>query len=355
MEKTAHKSTSFPSLNTLFADSWEMFKGSMLNLLIITIISIVIYVVIFIVGLLLALPLGAYSIFSAIQSQQLTPAFFSSLGGLGIIVGIAMIASVIVSFAIQAASILVVANYKHKPNAGQMVKKGFSFVVPLFLASVVTGFIISGGYFLFIIPGILFQVALYFVTYEIVLNNKGVLAACRRSMGIVFANFWSVFGRFLLLTAIILGISFVPSMIVGASESDALSTIWSFVSSILSVLISWWSISYAITLYRQAEKAAPATKTGKLLWPTLTALVGWIIGVIMIASVLWFVFSVLIPQIQNAALQRDAQENMQSGENSGEGFNPQMILDAQQDGSTLMDDGTMMKNESMMMYQEPTN
>lgn len=365
MEKTTPKTRNFPALNTLFTDSWDMFKGSILNLLILCIISIVIYVAIFIVGLLIALPLGAISIFSAIQSQQLTPAFFSSLGGLGIVIGVLMIVSVIISFAIQAASLLVVANYKDKPHAGQMLKKGFSFVLPLFLVSVVTGFIITGGYFLFIIPGILFQVALYFVMYEIVLNNKGVLAACRRSMGIVFANFWSVLGRVLLVIGIILGVSFIPSMIVGASGSDTLQGIWSLISAVVNVLVSWWSISYGVTLYKQAEKAAPAEKTGKLLWPTLTALVGWILGIIMTVSVLWFVFSVILPQIQAAAQNRQFQNDMMwEGSTPGEQFNPEALLDLlptdSPERAELLkelerNEGTMMDQDSMMMYETPTN
>ncbi|MBP7832994.1 MAG: hypothetical protein KA035_04475, partial [Candidatus Levybacteria bacterium] len=65
MEKTTPKTQNLPPLNVLFSDSWEMFKGSLLNLLILTVIAIVVYVGLFVVGLLLTLPLGAISIFSA--------------------------------------------------------------------------------------------------------------------------------------------------------------------------------------------------------------------------------------------------------------------------------------------------
>lgn len=368
MEKTTPKTQNLPPLNVLFSDSWEMFKGSLLNLLILTVIAIVVYVGLFVVGLLLALPLGAISIFSAIQSQELSPAFFSSLGGLGIVLGVFMIAAVIISFAFQAATLLIVSGYKEKPHAGNMLKRGFSFVLPLFLASIVMGFIVTGGYFLFIIPGILFYVALYFVMYEIVLNKRGVLSACRRSIGIVFANFWGLLGRVLLLTLIVFGISFIPGMVIGASGSDTLQALWSIFSSVISVLVSWYSISYGVTLYNQAEKAAPDNKTGKLLWPVLTAIVGWILGIVMIAGMLWFIFSFIIPQIQNAARGQQMQ-NFEWSEDAttGEEFNPEMLLDLlptdsperaelQQELERLeKENGTMMDQDSMMRYEPKSN
>lgn len=333
MEKTVtHKAASLPPVKTLFTDSWEMFKGSLLNVFILCIIAIVVFVVVFAVGIIIAIPLGLLSIFSGIMSNQLTPAFFASLGGLGIIAGILIIISVIMNIVFQAATILVVANYKEKPQIGASIKQGFSFVVPLFLATIVTGFIIAGGYFLFIIPGILFQVALYFVMYEIILSNKGVIAACKRSMGIVFANFWGILGRVLLLVAIVYAVSFIPSLIAGSSNNDALEGIVSFFTSIFSFLVSFYSISYAVTLYKQAEKAAPANKTGSLMWPFVASLIGWILGVVLIVGMLYAVFSFIIPSIQNAAKNKETMKMMQEIQ-KGEDMDPNMILQMLPTGS----------------------
>lgn len=333
MEKTTeHKVASLPPVKTLFTDSWEMFKGSLLNVFILVVISIVAVVALVIVGAIIAIPLGIFSILSSIQSGGLTPAFFASLGGLGVVVGILMIAGIIINIVLHAATILVVANYKQKPEIGASIKQGFALVIPLFLASIITGFIIAGGYFLFIIPGILFQIALYFVTYEIILNKKGVIAACKRSMGIVFANLWGLFGRVFLLIIIVYAVSFIPTLIAGASGSDALQGIVSFLTSIFSFFVSFYTISYGITLYRQAEKAAPADKTGKLMWPVIVAIIGWIIGILVTIGVLFAIFTVIIPSIQNAAKNKETIKMMQDLQN-GEDVNPNMILQMLPTGS----------------------
>lgn len=298
MEKQHATTHHLSSLNVLFTDAWGMFKGSALNLFILSVITIVIYVAVFVVGLIFSIPLGAISILSAINSKQLTPAFFSSLGGLGVVLLILLVVCMIISLAIQAATILIVANYKSSPSVPETIKKSFKFVLPLFLASLLMGFIVTGGYFLFIVPGILFQVFLYFTLYEIVLNKKGVIAAFRRSMGIVLANFWGVFGRIALWIVIVLAVSILPQIVVSSSKSSELGSIWSLVSFFINVFMSWYGISYAITLYRQAEKAAPENKTGKLLWPVIAAAVGWVVGILTVIGIAYAITTIVLPQIQ---------------------------------------------------------
>lgn len=332
MEKTSQHTTSFPPLKTLFSDSFEMFKGSLLNLVILWVITMVIFAALFIIMLLIALPLGFFSILSGIQSQSLTPAFFASLGGIGVIVGAGMIVGVIISIAIQAATILVVANYKQKPNVGHSLKQGFSYVIPLFVASIIMGFIVSGGYLLFIIPGIIFQTLFVFVMYEIVLNKKGVLSACRRSMGIVLAHFWEVFGRMLLMGIAVYAISFIPGFLVGLTGNDSLQSVTSIFTMIISFLVSFYTVSYVVTLYSQAEKAAPANKTGKLMWPVITAVIGWVMGIILTVTILYAVFTILIPQIQNAMKAKENAKMMQEIQ-KGESMDPNMILQMLPTGS----------------------
>lgn len=314
-----------PSLKTLFTDAWEMFKGSLLNLFILSIATIVIYVVIFIVGLLVSLPLGAISLISAIQAQKLTPAFFSSLGALGLVWAVFAIIAIVVSFAIQATTILVVFNYKNNPQVIPSIKTGFRYVLPLFLASLLVGLIVMGGYFLFIIPGLLFSVFFYFVTYEVVTNNTSVLGGMRRSMGIVSENFWAVFGRILLWLVITLAISFLPNILISQLNSDALSGVWSFASAILNVLVGWYGFSYSLTLYKQAEAAAPKEREGKLLWPTVTSVLGWIIGLIFLFAIVYAITTFVVPQLQRAMKMKDAAGKLEK--TPQEEYTPEMFLD----------------------------
>lgn len=307
MEKTSTHTHHLSSINVLFTDSWEMFKGSVLNVFILAIISLVVCIAVFIVGILLSLPFGAVAVFSAITSQKITPEFFSSLAGIGVVAVIFLIVTTLIGFAFQAATVMVVANYKQKPEAVKSLKQSIPFMLPLFLASIVSGFVLSGGFFLFIIPGIFFSVLFYFVVFEIVLNNKGVLASFRRSSGIVLANFWGIFGRVALWVGIVIAISLIPQIAVSSTESSELASLWSIASFFINIFISWYGISYAVTLYKQAEKAAPEGKHGKLLWPVITAVVGWIVGILVIVGIVYAIINIVVPQIQKMG---QAQENL---------------------------------------------
>lgn len=277
-----------PSLSSLFKESWEMFKGSVLHLFVLNIISFVIFAVLFVVALIIALPLGAFSIINAIQSNAFNPAFFASLGGVGIVILLFIIAAAIVGFMIQAATIIIVAGYKKEQSYSAVLKQGLGMVLPLFLASIVVGFIVAGGYFLFLIPGILFFILLAFTTYEIVLEKKGVIAALKGSVGIVSANFWGILARMILWFVIVMLFSFIPQIFFSAKDNPSAIIAFSFVTFVLNILVSWFGIAYSITLYNQA-KSASSGKTGRLMWLVIVAVVGWIAGLVILGSIVTLV------------------------------------------------------------------
>lgn len=278
-------SKQLPSISVLFKESWETFKGSLLNLFLLYLISFGVFLGMFIVGLLITLPLGAFSIITALQNNELSPAFFTSLGAMGIVILILIIIGIIINMAVNAAMIMAVADYKNKPSAGALFKKGFSFVLPLLLASIVTGFIVMGGYLLLFIPGIVFALALGFTSFEIVLQKKNVLAAMRRSMGIVFSNFWGILGRMLLFMVLVLLVMFIPQIISSASSDSGVSAGFGIFSFFINIALGWFGISYFITLYKQASAVTLPEKSGKLLLPLILSVVGWILGIILIVTI----------------------------------------------------------------------
>lgn len=303
MAEEKQVSKSLPSISALFKESWETLKGSALNLFLLYLISFGLFAGLFIVGALITIPLGAFSIFSAIQNNQLNPAFFTSLSALGIVILILIIVAVVINLAVSAAMIMAVANYKTKQSVGEMLKKGFSLALPLFLANIIVGFITAGGYFLFIIPGIVFSIALSFTSYEIVLQQKSPLAAMRRSMGIVFSNFWGILGRMLLYLILAILAMFIPQIISSTSQDSNVATGVSLISFIVQIGIGWYGIAYSYTLYKQASLVVP-NKTGKLLLPTILAIIGWIIGVLMIIAITAAI-ATLLQNINPASLQKN--------------------------------------------------
>lgn len=284
-----------PSLSTLFKDSWETFKGSVLHVFIINLIAFGIYTALFVVFLLISVPIGIFSIMDVLKTNSFSPASISSFVIIGIVALIFLAALIIVGIAQHAATILIVANYKKHPAVGTTFKKGFAYVLPVFLVNLFIGFLVLGGYFIFVIPGIFLSILFSFVVYEVVLANNSVLGATRRSMTIVLSNFWGILGRMLLWVIIVISIVNIPNAFTWSSQGYSPSL--GGLQFILQILVGWFGISYGVTLYKQAQNAARPGKS-KLLWPVIVGVAGWIIGVILLTALITFITTVAIPQFQ---------------------------------------------------------
>jgi hypothetical protein len=80
--------------------------------------------------------------------------------------------------------------------------KGFNYFLPLFLASLAGGFIVSIGFVLLIIPGIYLAVAYMFTTYFIIDYRMEFWQALETSRKIITKNWFAFFGFAFALFAI---------------------------------------------------------------------------------------------------------------------------------------------------------
>ncbi len=287
-----------PTISNLFAESWTTFKKSALNLFIINVIGITIYVILFFAALFISLPFGVFSIFNAVTTKTLSMATLSSLSVIGVIFLISCIVAILVGYAIQAASILVVGHVKAKQEIGTVIKKGFSHVWKLFLASLLTGFIIAGGYFLFILPGIFFSIIFLFTYYEIVLNGQGVLSSMRRSSKIVLSNFWGILGRIVILYVALFGITLIPQLFLMTGTNQELSSIFSLLTFVINICVGWYAICYVITLYKHASQGYEQDKGSKLLWSVVVGIVGWIVGIVIILCIAFVSYMLITSSLE---------------------------------------------------------
>lgn len=306
MAKT--KAPALPSIQILFSDSWKTFKGSVLNLLILNLVSFGIFLGIIIAGVLISLPFIIFPLQEALKSKSFNPAAF---GGIGIILLVVIIACIIVGLAVHAASVLFVGKYSSKPTFGKTFKGSFQFVLPLFLVGIVSSFIVLGGYMLLVIPGIFFALLFMFAPYEIILNHQGIVSALKRSARIVLGNFWGILGRLLLWVIIIMIAAFLPGIL--SERSAAAGAGLSGISFFVNIFLGWFGICYSLTLYKQAARGLESDKGINLLWPLLTAIVGWVIGIVMIialtATLVLFISNVVHEQEMKQKSQRTFQLN----------------------------------------------
>lgn len=296
--------THFPTIGTLFRDSWAMFKGSVLNIVIVNVLYIAVCILVFIGAATLLIPLGGLTVFQAIQNQTFKPEMliplFISGGVILIFLGIFF---TILGFALTAAQIFIAGNYKEKHSLGLHIKKSFPKILPLFVVGLITGFITTGGFLLFVIPGIIFTIFFMFASYEVVLNNQGILSSIKRSVKLVSHNFGEVFVRVLLLIGLYIAYSVVkffidlPISLVSQVDETLLVVpfVWAGISYFIEFFIWIYILCYSLTLYKQAAAGLESEKgSGKpLLWMFISSIVGWIVGVLLIVTIGVFIWSTI--------------------------------------------------------------
>jgi len=124
-------------------------------------------------------------------------ALFSKFGTFGSILGTAVAAPFSAGFAIVAFNLL----------AGKSLQfgdffKGFNYFLPLFLAGLATGILVSIGLFLLILPGIYLAVCYMFVMHLIIDHRMEFWDAMETSRKIVTKNWFTVFGLAFALFAV---------------------------------------------------------------------------------------------------------------------------------------------------------
>lgn len=286
---TVPKSPSLPSVKILLEESWEVFSKSLLNIFILEIILIVGGLLILGVALLASLPFGAYTFIMNSMEKGFDPASIASLGVIIFIVIIAAIIWLIFATVVQIATIMIVAEYKSPPSFKLALKRGLKLVVPLSLSSIITSFIVLGGFFLFIIPGILLSFLLSFSSYEIILNNQKVMNSLRRSMKLVLANFGPIALRIVLIIIFSIILS-IPGFIIQEMKMPTLNIIYSILSFIVNLLFGWFTVAYAVTLYRHASKGFENSEGSRLRWPIIISIIGWIMSVIFFIGMAGLVY-----------------------------------------------------------------
>jgi len=138
----------------------------------------------------------------------------------------------------------------------------------------ILGYVVAGGYLLFIVPGVIFTVWFIFSQYILATENIGGMDALLKSKAYVKDRWFDVFIRFLVIWAISTGVGMVP-----------------FLGIILSFLFAPFTMIYSYLIYEDLKALNPATldyqnTTGeKLKWTGLATLGYIVLPLILIAIV----------------------------------------------------------------------
>ncbi len=237
---------SLTDIGELFRQSWELFKKRFATLVLLYLLTLV----------AVFIPVAVATGLSFFMSGIVGVAALFIMVPLGVLVGIGCALWCYGGFLCA-----VVDDTLTLENA---LSRGKGLILPLAWVFLLIGFIVTGGYLLFIIPGILFTVWFFFAQF--VLTGEGVrgMEALLKSREYVRGQWVDVALRLLLIWAV--------SIVVGAVP---------FFGPILSLIFFPFVMIFHYLIYRdlraiKGDIPYPCGTGDKLRWPGV-ALLGWIL------------------------------------------------------------------------------
>ncbi len=270
-----------PPIKSLFTESYQLLRRTIAPFLVFNIIVFVVTVVAVIMMFAGLFMLGFGALISGALTDNLPTFGASAL--LTITFFVVLIA--ILSSIAQIGSTIILYEGKTDAKPVDTIKRSAKYILPLIGAGIISFFIVIGGMFLFIVPGIIFSVLLTLSYYAVVAENKGPVAALKRSFYLTTANFSAFFLRVLALWGFLFLTNFVLGMILTglaeASQAFEAMVIANIVHTVIQVLSSWFALAYTITLFKHLKNIYGEGEKSISIISIISA-IGWILGIIFI-------------------------------------------------------------------------
>ena len=290
-QANSQKLPPLPSIGELFKQSFTAFEESILKLILVGIGFLAsIFLATAFAGVVLFVLFGGY--FTG-KTSVIPPAPLLIIGV--VIVLLYVVALFVISLVAGIAPVLIVGRYEENIGFWEAVKKSFPYIIPLYLTNLLIFLLCFGGFFVFVLPAIVFGFLFIFAAYEVILNDKRFFGAIRRSVFIVSRRFGPVLVRVLVfLAAYIFLVGIIPSLLKGfGSPGNIFVNIF---VGLVNFFAGYFSVCYYITLYKQARVGLEKEEGGKCWWIWVIAILGWI----MFFGLVFIVSSVVIGLIQEA-------------------------------------------------------
>lgn len=218
-------------IGTLFSDTWRLYKERLGPSL----------------AILLA-PAVVIALGSVIQGRGVFASFLGIL--LGLIGWIAFfVASLAIIFCIGRGT-----------DFGESYRSALKIFWPFVWISVLSYFVVIGGFVMLIVPGIIMGVWIGFAKYVLVMEGKRGMNALVQSRDYLRGYFWAVLGRDLLLgivfAVIILIIQLPVAFLFGPIGTAVASALW-------LLLLTPFSVAYVYKMYENLTALKPGVATSQ--------------------------------------------------------------------------------------------
>jgi hypothetical protein len=183
---------SIASPTKLLSDAWKLYKSRWKTFLGIIIAPILLIIPVFLVfGIIVfgAGMIGAFDLESAVGNVII----------FAILLLVLSISMIIIQFWSQAALIYAIKDSAENIGIKESYRRGWHKIRSFFWVSILSGFIIMGGYMFFIIPGIIFAIWFSLALYIVITEDLKGMDALLKSREYVRNYWWSVFWRLLFI------------------------------------------------------------------------------------------------------------------------------------------------------------
>lgn len=177
----------------------------------------------------------------------------------------------------QTAMIYAISGYETPVGFAEAFKRSSHKIASYFVIMFLMGAVAAGGFFLLIIPGIIFSVWYSLSIYVMAEENLTGLSALQKSREYIRGYGWAVFGRMLGFGLLFMLAYFLPILGFNAFFAAAkLSKLAPIISQIFSLIISPLSLIYPYVIYRQikSKKGSVEIVNKKKTWLAVGAVWG---------------------------------------------------------------------------------
>lgn len=193
----------------------------------------------------------------ALSQKETSNGFFI----IGIIVSLASF-----FFLLLIVPVLIFSVKKEEIGVKESYKKGLKIFSSYLWVYVLSIFIITGGFLLFIIPGFLFSVWFSLAIFVLVFEEKKGFSALFKSKHLISGKFWVVLWRFLascliigfLLAAILAIFLIIPIFLIQGDIEGVAQKFWYIFGYLLPLFISPFALIYASLIYKKLTEIKAA-------------------------------------------------------------------------------------------------
>jgi len=258
-QSPSSRSAELTDIGDLLTRSWELFKARSAVLLPLQLLSIALLIA------CIAASVGIGALFVLFLPACKNPILVTS-----VIIGVTL-GMTVMFWPITA---LIIAVTDRSLSIREALAAGWKKLWAFLWLFSILGYIVAGGYLLFIIPGVIFTIWFIFAQYILATEHIGGMNALLKSKAYVKDRWFDIFIRFLVIWAISTGVGMIP-----------------FLGIIFSFLFAPFAMIYSYLIYEDLKALNPEpleypkTTNEKLKWIGLATLGYIVLPLIIIAIV----------------------------------------------------------------------